>query len=242
MLLNLPANWPAPKSVRALTTTRSNGCSLEPFSSNNLGLHVSDNAEHVLKNRNSVRENLSLPNEPTWLTQTHSNRCIIVENDITRQADAMITRDPNTVLAIMTADCLPILLCSRTGAEIAAIHAGWRGLLNGIIENTVQQLQSPRPSILAWIGPSICGQCFEVNANVRNQFLAKYPHATAVFTAKNSKWLFNFVALAEIILKMLCINEVYLSNACTFEDNLNFFSYRRQAQTGRMASLIWFNK
>lgn len=245
-MLNLVANWPAPSHVKALTTTRSLGYSKPPYDQNNLGLHVGDNPEHVLLNRRGLITSLNLPQEPEWLQQTHSTLCINVDNEITRNADAAISHEPNRVLAIMTADCLPIMICNQQGTEIAAIHAGWRGLVNGVIENTVTQLKSHPKDLMAWIGPSICQACYEVGDEVRNTILRKYECTGQCFmpssqtTKHTPKWLANLPHLAEQILKKLAINAIYQSNMCTFEQKEYFYSYRHTPQTGRIATLIWF--
>lgn len=245
-LLNLVANWPAPSHVRALTTTRQHGNSQAPYDHNNVGLHVGDNPEHVLLNRRGLITSHNLPTEPEWLIQTHSTHCINRDNDLSRNADAAITREPNRVLAIMTADCLPIVICNQQGTEIAAIHAGWRGLVNGIIENTIAKLISHPKDLMAWIGPSICHTCYEVGDDVRCTILSKYESTEKCFTRSpqttpiNPKWLANLPQLAEEVLKKLHINAVYQSNMCTFEQKEYFYSYRRTPQTGRIVTLIWF--
>ncbi|OGV49028.1 MAG: polyphenol oxidase [Legionellales bacterium RIFCSPHIGHO2_12_FULL_42_9] len=245
-MLKLLANWPAPSHVKALTTTRRYGNSKPPYDQNNLGLHVGDNPEQVLLNRCGLIASLNLPKEPEWLLQTHSTHCINVDNDITRNADAAITHEPNRVLAIMTADCLPIMLCNQQGTEIAAIHAGWRGLVNGIIENSIAKLKSHPTNLMAWIAPSICQACYEVGDEIRSTILSKYEALEACFmpspqsTQHTPKWLANLPQIAEEILKRLTINAVYQSNVCTFEQKEYFYSYRRMPQTGRIATLIWF--
>lgn len=233
-------NWSAPTNVFALTTTRHGGCSDVPFDSNNLALHVEDNAHHVLINRNRLKEHLHLPNEPAWLNQTHSTECVVVEEDDNRQADAAITRSPSQVLAIMTADCLPIILCNQQGDEVAAIHAGWRGLLNGVIQQTVSQMHSHPQNIMAWIGPANCKHCYEVGDEVRKQFVENYSFADNYFSVKQDKWLVDIAGIAEHVLRALGISAVHQSNVCTFEEKNDFFSYRRAAKTGRIATLIWF--
>jgi len=258
----LLANWPAPKTIKALTTCRQPGHSLPPYDQLNLGLHVGDVEEHVLANRALLQQELSLPNQPEWLNQTHSTRCIAIDDESSRDGDAAFTQDPERVLAIMTADCVPILICDREGREIAAIHAGWRGLLNGVIENTIQQLKSSPSELMAWIGPCICATCYEVGDEVREKFIENTPLAMKAFVpspkdagprsslhdarisdthpTNQAKWLANLPRLAEDRLRLNQINAVYQSNICTFEQKDRFYSYRRSAQTGRIVSLIWF--
>ncbi|RUR25710.1 peptidoglycan editing factor PgeF [Legionella qingyii] len=235
------ANWPAPKNVTALSTTRLSGYSQAPYDSNNMGLGVGDNEQHVLKNRQQLVEMLHLPGEPQWLSQTHSTHCVIAEEDSNRNADAAITRSSKHPLVILTADCLPIMLCNVQGTEIAAIHAGWKGLAQGIIENTLDKMMSPTSDVLAWIGPSICQKCYEVGEEVYQAFAIKYPLSKQAFKPVNGKWLANLPLIAEIVLNSRDIKAVYQSGLCTFELKNELYSYRRTSQTGRIATLIWFN-
>ncbi|KTC90038.1 peptidoglycan editing factor PgeF [Fluoribacter dumoffii] len=235
------ANWPAPKNITALSTTRLFGYSQAPYDSNNMGLHVGDNEHHVLQNRQQLRELLNLPGEPQWLTQTHSTHCVIVEEDPDRNADAAISRSKNHPLVILTADCLPIMLCNVQGTEVAAVHAGWKGLAHGIIENTLEKMESSPTDVLAWIGPSICQNCYEVGEEVYQTFTHTYPLSKQGFKPVNGKWLANLPLIAEIILAAKGIKGVYQSGLCTFELKNELYSYRRTAQTGRIATLIWFN-
>jgi YfiH family protein len=233
------ANWPAPTHVKALCTTRISGVSLSPYGTNNLGLHVGDLEAHVLKNRQQVAERLGMSNEPLWLNQTHSTQCIVAEHAESRNADASVTRSPNHPLVILTADCLPIALCNNEGTEIAAIHAGWRGLFHGIVENTINKLHSKPMNLMAWIGPAICQKCYEVGQEVYEAFTSKYPLSKSAFTAVQGKWLADLPSIAEIVLNSQGINSVYKSDLCTFELKNEFYSYRREQQTGRMGTFIW---
>ncbi|WP_419418531.1 peptidoglycan editing factor PgeF [Legionella sp. D16C41] len=237
---NIQPNWTAPLNIFAFTTTRVDGFSEGPYNSNNLGFHVGDNPKHVAQNREMLSANL--PAEPEWIEQTHSTNCIVIEDTAERNADAAITRSPDRVLAILTADCLPILLCNRQGTEVAAIHAGWRGLVNGIIEKTSLQIKSNKADLLAWIGPSICGSCYEVGDDVYEQYKNNYPFSTNFFKSHQQKWLANMPELAEQILREIGVSEVYQSNLCTYEHKNHLYSYRREGQTGRIATLIWFTK
>ena len=239
-LPNLLAHWPAPSSIQALSTTRTSGYSIAPYDQNNLALHVGDRESDVLANRLQLSNALELPGEPEWLHQTHSTNCVIIEEDTNREADAAITRLKNKPLVIMTADCLPIVLCDQNGTEIAAIHAGWRGLAHGIIENTLKKMHSPRQTLMAWIGPAICHHCYQIGEEVYDTFCEKYPYTKSTFELKDAKLYANLFKIAELILNAEGINAVYPSNACTFERNSEFYSYRRTAQTGRIATLIWF--
>lgn len=237
----LIAKWPKPFNTYAVTTTRHTGVSQYPFDNNNLALHVKDNPIHVNINRELLTKQLLLPRAPEWLEQTHSTECVIIEEDSNRVADAAITRQANTVLAILTADCLPILVSHKNGQEVAAIHAGWKGLLNGIIEKTLAKLSSPASDYIAWIGPAICKQCYPVNEDIKEKFTQSFSYSQRAFTRTKDKWLFDLPHMAELILQNQGVNAIYLSSICTFEQANDFYSYRHSAQTGRIASLIWFN-
>jgi YfiH family protein len=239
---NFLPNWPAPANIGAVTTIRTRGRSKAPFDSNNMGLHVGDVEENVIRNREQLRRELSLPNDPMWLEQTHSNRCVVVEEESMRIADAAVTRNPNYPLVIMTADCLPILLCNQEGTEIAAIHSGWRGLADGILENTIAKMHSSPSTLMAWVGPAICGACYEVGDDVVDAYLRRYPQSVAGFRPHGERSLANLPQIAEWVFKDLGISSVYQANACTLEQKNNFYSYRREGQTGRMATLIWFKQ
>jgi len=240
---NLHANWPAKKHISAITTTRYPGMSLEPYASNNLALHVGDSENHVLANRAALRSSLKLPAEPIWLNQTHTNQCVRVETETLRDADAAVTRSKTHPLVIMTADCLPIVLCNQEGTEIAAIHAGWRGLLNGIIENTLAKMHADPSTLMAWTGPAICRNCFEVGQEVPDIFIQNYPYTAPAFHSHHNpnKSLADLAKIAELILNKHGVQAVYHANACTLEKENAFYSYRRASQTGRIATLIWFN-
>lgn len=241
ILTNLIANWPAPATITALTTTRLDGFSQAPYDQNNLAYHVGDNTQHVEKNRATLLKSLSLPNEPAWLEQTHSTNCVIIENEHSRTADAAVTRCKDIPLVIMTADCLPIVLCDQRGTEIAAIHAGWRGLVHGIVENTLAKMQSKPDALMAWIGPGICPTCFEVGSEVKESYTNQYPFTKDTFRYNGSRCYADLPKMAELILNAQGVNAVFHAAACTFELENKFYSYRRKAQTGRMATLIWFN-
>ncbi|PJD93319.1 MAG: polyphenol oxidase [Legionella sp.] len=239
----LEAQWPAPSSVRALTTQRTQGVSQTGYAAFNLANHVGDNAQHVAANRAHLHHSLSLPNEPIWLHQTHSTRCVVVDTpDVSRDADAAITRQRDQVLVVMTADCLPIVMCDQQGNEIAAIHAGWRGLAAGILDNTTALMQANMSDCLAWIGPAICGRCYETGAEVLDNFSMRYPFAHQAFHRIDQQWYADLSHMATLIFAALGVTAVYPSAACTFESNSQFYSYRREPQTGRIATLIWFQE
>lgn len=237
----LYANWTAPSNVSALTTLRLDGFSKPPYD-NNLALHVEDDRTDVLANRQKLCTELELSREPAWLEQIHSNLCVTIEEETNRTVDAAITRIPNQPLAILTADCLPIVLCNQAGDEIAAIHAGWKGLVNGIIENTLAKMHSSPSQLMAWIGPAICQRCYETGDEVFQKYMQNYPFSFPNFQAKGEKWHANLAKIAEQILNNIGVKSVYQSNVCTYEQKNDYFSYRRASQTGRMATLIWFNE
>ncbi len=239
MSLNfIEANWPAPSSIGAGTSTSVNGFSKGFYASNNLALHVEDEANNVYANRAQLKSMLGFSHEPHWLNQTHSTNVSVVENGDGPEADASITRLKTTPLVILTADCLPIVLCDINGGEIAAIHAGWRGLYNGIIQNTLQKMQTPPHQCMAWIGPAICQNCYETSLEIKTQFITQYPDLADTFQNRQA----NLPLMAERILKAHGVNAVYPSNICSFEEKNRCYSYRRSPQTGRMGTFIWFRE
>jgi YfiH family protein len=255
----LQPEWSIPATVRALYTTRSGGVSQAPFDSFNLAEHVGDDLDRVARNRAMLsrdglnRDELrsqSLPAAPCWLQQTHSTTVVTLESDQNREADGAITRQADTVAVVMTADCLPILLCNRSGTEVAAVHAGWRGLLDGIVETTIEKMQSPTSELMAWIGPAISQPKFEVGDEVRQAFVEKYADTyvdeqssaeSRFINNRTRHWLCDLPGLADDLLKGLGVADVTQSNLCSYANEKDFFSYRRQAVTGRMACLIWIS-
>ncbi len=233
------AEWPVPKNVYAVSTMRTGGISKAPYNSLNLAGHVGDDEISVAENRNRLRSWLNLPAEPVWLEQIHSNKVVCLdEQPQNLQADACYALTPDVICAVLTADCLPILLCNESGTKIAAIHGGWRGLLSGIIENTVKAMQEPH--LLAWLGPAIGSECFEVGEEVRVAFCKKADVFSRAFKAKdNGKWMADIYQLSRIIFAELGVEKVYGGGLCTVTEKGRFFSYRRDGQTGRMATLIW---
>jgi polyphenol oxidase len=232
--------WSAPPHVRAVSTLRSGGVSQGRFASLNLGLHVGDDASHVQKNRDSLASALELPTAPLWLDQHHSCTVVCADDAETRHADASFTATSGIVCAIMTADCLPVLLCDSKGSKVAAIHAGWRGLAHGIIEATTMALGDS--SLVAWLGPAIGVDAFEVGDDVRSIFTARMGEmADTAFKPHKirNKWYADIYALARIALLRAGVSSVYGGERCTCSEPEQFFSYRRDGQTGRMATLIW---
>lgn len=235
--------WPAPDNVCALTTLRAGGFSQAPYTSFNFGHHVNDDPIAVKKNINLLCKELNLKTPPTWLTQVHGTDVIHIENypqDSYPEADASYTQQKQQICAVLTADCVPILVCDKNGTEIAAIHAGWQGLLAGVIDPAIQIFKNSAENLFAWLGPAIGPRAFVVGEDVRQRFIAKNPDYTDAFqTAGVQQWHGNLYQIARINLQALGVNHIYGGNFCTYTDKKRFFSYRRNQVTGRMASLIW---
>lgn len=234
--------WPAPPQVSALQTTRHGGVSLPPFASLNLGSHVGDTPAAVAANRERLAQ--YLPAAPRWLEQVHGVRVLDLDASPTddRCADAVLTRQSACVCAVMTADCLPVLFCDVKGSVVAAAHAGWRGLLHGVLEATLAALAVPGDQVLAWLGPAIGPGAFEVGAEVRAAFLAHSGIAAAHFRPspqQEGHYLADLYGLARQRLQASGVVQIHGGGFCTHTDAGRFFSYRRDGRTGRMASLIW---
>ncbi len=239
MLDLLSPNWPALARVKAYTTTRKGGFSQGPFTSFNLRLGGDDD-EAAKRNRQLLADTLKLPNAPVWLAQVHGTNAVPAELAAPlTTADASYTFKPNTVCAVLTADCLPVLVCNRQATCVAAIHAGWRGLAAGVIEATLQKLNIPAAELLVWLGPAIGPDVFEVGDEVRQQFIAIDPQANAAFLPHKDRWLANIYLLAKQRLTNSGVTAVYGGEFCTLTDKDRFYSFRREPVTGRMASLIW---
>jgi len=234
-------NWPAPKNIHAASTTRLGGYSQPPFDQFNLALHVNDHTEAVFKNRALLKTALQLPSEPIWLEQQHGQLVVDAHQPDTRYADAAYTDQPNVVCIIMTADCMPILMCNEAGSEIAAIHAGWRGLHQEIIRTALQKFKTPAHHLMAWLGPTITQKNFEVSESVRDDFIALDSQNIMAFkdTLRPNHYLLDLYDIAKRQLMQLGVQKIYADSRCTFEEKDRFYSYRRSPQTGRMASLIW---
>jgi polyphenol oxidase len=244
MLKFIIPEWPAPRWIKALTTTRSGGFSPPPFASLNLSFVTGDNLNCVHKNHQLLKRTLNLDtNSIAWLKQIHGNKAISANIALSNPiADAVYSKEPQVVCAVLTADCLPLLVCSRTQHCVAAIHAGWKGLAAGIIENCINTLDCPANDLLIWLGPAIGPQAFVVGEEVINVFLEQNPKANTAFQRINSKqWLANLYQLAKQRLCKLGINAIYGGHYCTYTDKLQFYSFRRDKLTGRMASLIWID-
>lgn len=235
-------DWLAPANVRALQTTRQGGVSNSPYDTLNLGSHVGDAPLAVARNRNLL--NTLLPSEPVWLEQVHGTAVASADAAGCRvRADACIARQHAAVCVVMTADCLPVLLCDQQGSVVGAAHAGWRGLCNGVIEATVQAMEVAPQHLIAWLGPAISQEFFEVGEEVRTAFVAVQPQAASAFiSGQSGKWLADIYALARLRLEAIGVAGIYGGNYCTFRERERFFSYRRDGVTGRMGSFIWLEK
>jgi polyphenol oxidase len=236
----LQADWPAPAAVHTLLTTRQGGVSQPPYNSFNLGTHVGDQPEAVAANREQLR--LLLPDEPAWLNQVHGINVVDAAEigETLLDADASFSRQPGKVCVVMTADCLPVLLCDDAGSVVAAAHAGWRGLCDGVLEAAVSATGVPAATLMAWLGPAIGPDAFEVGAEVRAAFIACDAAATTAFTdIGEGKYLADIYQLARQRLATAGVSRIYGGDFCTVIERERFFSYRRDGVTGRMASLIW---
>ena len=251
-------NWSAPYNIRALCTTRnaslSNqssdelGFSLPPYNAFNLATHVGDNAAHIQKNRHLLYEQACLPNVPFWLDQQHTTKTVCLDSMTASTwqapvADASWTTQANLVSVVMTADCIPMLVTNKSGTLVSAIHAGWKGLAEGIVSQSLQALPDTPNNLLVWIGPCIRQPNFEVGEDVYTEFTATNPKTRRFFKSIASepeqKYLADLAGLLNLELKQFGVNEIYDSGMCSYAQSEQFYSYRREGVTGRMASLIW---
>jgi YfiH family protein len=241
MIEIIKPDWDAPKNIVAFTTTRQGGVSVAPYDSLNLGIHVQDDPIAVRKNRVKLMEQFNLPQEPAWLTQTHST--IVVKNTLDYslcEADASFADEPDLVCTVLTADCLPLLVCDKQGTQVAAIHAGWRGLADGVIEATIERLSAAREDLLVWLGPAIGPRVYEVGEDVYQAFIDHDQKAKLGFRAHTpNKWLMNVYALAHQRLSALGVLHISGGEHCTYTEAEKFYSFRRDGVTGRMASMIY---
>lgn len=243
MIECLYPDWPAPAVVRAAITTRCGGVSGAPWDSLNLADHVGDDPRRVAENRRRLQAHLALPAAPFWLRQVHG--CDVADADgapdgMPCAADAAAATRPGAVCAVLTADCLPVLFCSRQGDWVAAAHAGWRGLAAGVLERAVARAPVAAADVLAWLGPAIGPQAFEVGTEVREAFLAEDAGAAGCFAPSPAgRWLADLYGLARRRLARCGVGWVGGGGLCTYADAGRFFSFRRDGATGRMASLIW---
>jgi YfiH family protein len=237
----LQADWGAPATLRAGCTLRGGGRSEAPYASFNLGAHVGDDPAAVAANRALLRATLRLPAEPSWLQQVHGiNVADADANAPAGPADAAVTRTGTRPLAILVADCMPVLLASADGAVLGAAHAGWRGLCAGVLEATVHAMGVGPQGIHAWLGPAIGAEHFEVGEEVRAAFVAHDAHASAAFTANaRGRWQCDLQWLAHSRLAALGVRQIVTAGLCTYADAARCYSYRREGRTGRMAALLW---
>lgn len=253
----ISAQWPAPANIHAFTTTRSVSCgrSEGAYAAFNLALHVHDNAIQVLANRDCLTKIASLPSSPFWLNQMHSDGVHRIDslNDEPKKdesgkdelekivaADASVTSMKNAVCAVLTADCLPVFFCNRDGTEVAVAHAGWRGLHAGILQKTVTAMHAKADDLLVWFGPAIGSAAFEVGDEVRRAFIGQdASNAQAFKQVDANHFLCDLYQLARLALSAIGVNAFYGEDFCTFSESDRFYSFRRDGETGRMASLIW---
>ncbi|GHD23236.1 laccase domain protein [Halioglobus japonicus] len=246
-------DWPAPPRVRALSTTRAGGVSIGPYQGLNLGQHVGDDPAAVDANRALVRAHLGGA-QLQWLQQVHGTAVVLAGNQFLPEADASWAATPDYACAVMTADCLPVLFCDEAGTRVAAAHAGWRGLCAGVLEATVASMDCAPERTLAWLGPAIGPRAFEVGPEVKAAFVAadnKLPlrvageaGSAACFVPSEGRqgaFMADLYALARHRLRVAGVQQLFGGDFCTFSDGARFFSYRRDGQTGRMASLIWLS-
>ena len=239
----LDADWPAPPGVRALTTLRHGlGGSKAPFDALNLGLRCGDDTATVIENRHQLASALVLPSAPRWLHQVHGVDVAIEPGVDEPEADAAVTSTPGTVLAILTADCLPVIFAASDGSEIAAAHAGWRGLAGGMLEATLAAMRTPAEDIVAWLGPCAGPQVYEIGQEVFDAFVSRNGRAASAFMAtRPGHWRVDLHALARQRLADAGIgpNNIHGGGLCTISDPSRFFSHRRDQRSGRMATLVW---
>ncbi|MGB0894445.1 MAG: peptidoglycan editing factor PgeF [Parashewanella sp.] len=237
-------DWFIPENVGIAMTNRHGGLSNFPFDSLNLGCHVGDDNEKVLANRSLLKQQFNLPSDPIWLSQVHGTdvvdlSAITLSSLKPIEADGSYTNQAGQVCAVMTADCLPVLLCDKQGTQVSAVHAGWRGLCNGIIEQGVNKFSTHANQLIAYLGAAIGAEAFEVGSEVKAAFTSKNAEAKKAFKLqKNGKYLADIYLLAIQRLHKLGVTEIYQSTHCTYS-NSDYFSYRRDGKTGRQASLIW---
>jgi hypothetical protein len=233
-------DWPAPRNVRVFVTERGAGAS--SYGSLNLALHVGDDPQRVAANRRRLWEALCLPDEPKWLEQVHGARVLDLDREEVAAADGAVTTRTGVVCAVMTADCLPVALCTRDGRRVGVAHAGWRGLEAGVLPAAVRALQVDPEDVLAWLGPAIGPAAYEVGADVRSAFVTLDPASEHAFTPNaRGRWQADLYALARDSLRGAGVESIHGGGFCTFREAGRFFSHRREAPCGRMATLVWLD-
>lgn len=235
-------NWPAPANVHAVCTTKQGGYSTAPFAHLNLATHVQDDTHAVARNRAWLSEQLHLPNPPMWLNQIHSTTIVPHQGQlVSPTADAAYTTQSEAVCAVLTADCLPVLMCNQAGTQVAAVHAGWRGLSQGILSKSIATFANPTSDMLVFLGPAICQPAFTVGEDVFRHFVDRDPDMKQGFVQQDNHYFADLYQLARLELAKLGVQQIFQSHHCTYRDQDLFFSYRRTQQTGRQASLIWLS-
>lgn len=239
-------DWPAPSNIRAVCSTRAGGASQPPWASLNVGDHVGDAPSDVLENRITLAKACGLPADAFgWLSQVHGTEVVSLPAGaatMVPEADASFTRVTGKACTILTADCLPVILCDQQGTTVAAAHAGWRSLCGGVLENLVASMAVPGSGLMAWLGPAIGPRAFEVGPEVKAAFIAQTPLAEAAFNAsgaREGRYMADIYLLAQQRLEKLGVTNIYGGDFCTVTDSQRFYSYRRDGQTGRMATVVW---
>lgn len=244
-------NWPRPANIKTIFTSRQGGVSPPPWNSLNLGLNTQDNEQNLKINRSLLSKDLPSDLEIQWLKQVHAAQVYTAKIDSSENlptADICFTTEKNIACAMLTADCLPILICNQLGTEVAAVHAGWRGLVCGVLQNAVSQFTSSSENLSVWIGPAICQNHFEVGQEVIEAMLEAqlFSQNELIYVSRPSekeagKSYLDLVEIAKRKLKKLGVTHIFGGQFCTYCDTENFYSYRRDGETGRMASLIWIS-
>jgi hypothetical protein len=244
--LGFAPDWPAPARVRAWVTERAGGASSGSYAALNLGVHVGDSPERVAENRARLRAGVPLPSEPAWLEQVHGATVLDLDLDLDLDRDAVgaadgaVTSRAGVVCAVLTADCLPVIFATRDGGRVGVAHAGWRGLLNGVLPAAVGALRSQPAEIVAWLGPAIGPASYEVGADVRDAYVACDARSSVAFTPNaRGRWQADLYALARASLADAGVKDVHGGAFCTFAEAHRFFSHRREAPCGRFATLVW---
>ncbi len=254
----LRADWPAPPGVHALTTLRYGaGVSLSPFDSFNMGIRCGDDAAAVMANHRALVDMVSLPSAPHWMRQVHGTTVVrfdapaqasspmtdtpaVEGGDAESEADASVTCTHGTVLAILTADCLPVVFAAEDGSEVAAVHAGWRGLAAGVLEASIAAMKTVPANVMAWLGPAAGPDAYEIGEEVFDAFVSQDQRNRTAFAAtRPGHWRVDLYALARMRLADTGITRVHGGNLCTISDPQRFYSHRRDQRTGRMATLVW---
>ena len=231
-----------PANVKFLSTPRliENGASKYNYTNFNLANHVGDESSAVLANRRLLASQYNLPNEPKWLDQCHSNICVNVDSSYSSKADASISQTPSVVCAVLTADCLPIFLCKKNGSAVGIVHAGWRGLVGGVIESSIKALDVNKGEILAHLGPGISQKAFEVGTEVRDVFVNSNADFECAFIQHKNKYMLDLYVVARIALIAHGVKSITGGEHCTYSEKEKYYSYRRDGEkSGRMAHLIW---